>query len=638
MQHVNEEYRPLVSYLTEIMEKLKKQNIMLSQMDIRIHLSDLPEYRNNAVCFRNANTIVFGLGYLKKMAPYGEDVVAATIAHELSHLVYMKKYKFFGASKEEEIFADCYSVILRHRAGYNSKVNFRNKPLNDAINDDTHPQDRIRKLVMERVSCVLDTKNKPITPFRVSIPENVKLEEEKIADCFFPSPAQKIYTDIQISQEIEEKKDLKAEHKRTCQYLLSLKSLNGDVINSLRRLDFDLCAQEQLLMLYQKVEDSEDLRDNAYLMKKFRMAFSQMFAQDEPINSEVFEKAEKVAFKSLENTFSLGSERFCEEAKKSLNVRLRFKNKENRQKLYEMYAKAFVAQHGKDDGSDEYGALLTKELKDLNGKMSNADVVLFAKTLLKELDVDEAHIPILQDFVKRNSFELLSVRAETLISECLINSEQAKMTLEYLSGIKKEPFQFEGVYNKETSKTECSYITKSVLKDIFEDWRDISPSKRAAFFSLMMENVSANDNMDKLNMFVNNTSEEDKVYQKIMHAYINTYEPDQQPHVVATLVSYKEPDKPFGFEDYFKKLLLHSGIDGRRVYDRMYDAQTSDNVWEIYNNSSPLHVENNIIFSHLRKLGSTLVEQSDEKIKQIGQIILAMTKPNVMKYSKGRDL
>ena len=264
--------------------------------------------------------------------------------------------------------------------------------------------------------------------------------------------------------------------------------------------------------------------------------------------------------------------------------------------------------------------------------MCAADVYAFTKTLYQELNIQDKNMPVLQSFMERNRFEMMSVRLETLITECLINSKQALMTLEYLTGIHQKSFQFKGVYQKKTGIKEYSYITAPILKEIRNDLENIHPSKRADLFGLLMENIGTRGNLKKLDLFVDKRDEQSDVYKKLMQTYIKTYAPDQQHDVVATLVSLKEINKPFGYEDYFKALLMHSGIDGRRVHDALYQTKSAACVSDMFHRSSPLYKENNIIFANLRELGEQIKNKKDKQLCKIGtQIELATQKKQALR-------
>ena len=638
MEPINKEYEPLLSYLTEIMHRLKNQSSVLKPMDIRLVLSDMPDRTDNAYCFREEKIILMGLQYLKMQAQYGEDMVAATIAHELSHIVYRNKYQFYGLSKEEEVFADMYGIILRHRAGYNTRINPWRKRIKYKINENVHPQGKIRRLIMNRLSSSLETRNVKITPFRVNFPESefiTNLDEypQNVNDMGHDT-SQKIYTDIQIRRDTEyTEKERKLTEKRL-KSILGLKSLNIKHRNFIKSLNCKTLSGAQFFELYEKVMKSDDLKDDMFLMLKFRDALAYInFREDGDLFPDLWQALDnrainmtKIALESMTEDWTL------DYLKIFMDVRFRLHDKNNRQKIYKFFAQSFAAQYGKDTGTDEYGALLAKELKTLSGRMCAADVYAFTKTLYQELNIQDKNMPVLQSFMERNRFEMMSVRLETLITECLINSKQALMTLEYLTGIHQKSFQFKGVYRKKTGIKEYSYITAPILKEIRNDLENIHPSKRADLFGLLMENIGTRGNLKKLDLFVDKRDEQSDVYKKLMQTYIKTYAPDQQHDVVATLVSLKEINKPFGYEDYFKALLMHSGIDGRRVHDALYQTKSAACVSDMFHRSSPLYKENNIIFANLRELGEQIKNKKDKQLCKIGtQIELATQKKQALR-------
>ncbi|MBQ7632678.1 MAG: hypothetical protein IJS88_01010 [Alphaproteobacteria bacterium] len=631
MTEVNREYQPLVDYLTGIMHKLQKQSQDLKDLDISLCLSDAKENTDNAYCYLDYNTISIGLKYLKKVAQYGEDAAASVIAHELSHLIYQKKYNLYGASKETEIFCDNYGVILRHRAGYNTSVNMRMKELEADMNVSDHPQDAIRRLIMRRTASALDTANKPITPFKCTIPEGVKLTEtidniKKNKEKNKSKHVVEQLTDTQIKN--NNKTAANNINKMLMTNLLMAPSLTEMHKSYLRRLDLNDCAAENVLQLYEKVSRSPAMKDDYGIMMQFRnqMINQALVNADELENRKLMTGWNEKILERIKIEPHHTPEHLRDALRKFLDIRFRFSDKEKRTQLYEMYAKSFVQQYGTDDGSSAYGEKLEKDLSYIKGKIHNADVIPFAKTLKKQLELKDRNIPILQNFVKQNSFDLMSIRAETLITECLLIPEQALQTVKYLTGISNKAFQFEGIYDKKSGAVEPSYITANSLRDIRDDMADIAPSKRAAVFSLLMENIPAENSMRKLEMFVDKKTTEDEVYKSVLQTYFNTYPANQQPYVVASLVSFKDIGKPFGYEDYFKELLLHSGIEGRRVYDTLYQTKFSTAIETIYSNSTAIKDENSIVFANLQAAGQLLRQEKSPELKRIGEKIVNTTR------------
>lgn len=101
MTNLNPEYQNLLNYLTDIMHKLQNQSDILRNKDIAFYLSNDKEHANNAFSDFSSNVIIFGLQYLKNWAWKGEDAVAQTIAHELSHLIFVKNSIFMVPKKKK---------------------------------------------------------------------------------------------------------------------------------------------------------------------------------------------------------------------------------------------------------------------------------------------------------------------------------------------------------------------------------------------------------------------------------------------------------------------------------------------------------------------------------------------------------
>lgn len=641
LESVHKAYEPLLCYLKDIMHRLQNQSMVLKQMDIDLVLSDLPNQTNNAYCFHEEKAIVMGLAYLKRLAPRGEDMVAAIIAHELSHIAYRQKYRFYGLSKEEEIFADSYGVILRHRAGYNCQIYFRQNDIDRDVNYRVHPQDKIRSLIMKRVASSFDTRNQAVTPFKVDFPAEEFITDIdrllRVSNNNYPDSSQRIVTDLGVMRDDKHKND--TANNEFLNSVLALPVLKAKYQSFLKLIDFTAYSPEQLLELYDKVCQSADFKNDMSLMTHFRDAWTYMcFRDEEDVLPGLLKKLDKKVIEETQKEFAATKPAYMmKRLEKYLDVRFRFRDVKNRQTIYDMYAKSFLDAYGPDDGSNEYGAILKEELNALSGTIHPSDVTPVAHHLSNQLKITNNNVAALYDFIKRNTFEPSSVRTETLLTECLLNSRQAQMTLEYLTGIRKKAFEFEGVYNKETGVKEYSYITASGLKEIRDNWDHIPPSKRAGLFCLLMENLGADDNMRKLDMFVDKKSKENKIYGQLMHTYIKTYDEDQQPYVIATLVSLKDRHHPFGYEDYFKTMLQHSGIDGRRVHDALYQTKSAECVEDMYRNASPLYRDNNIIFENLHRLGQETAGQTDEKLATIGRRILTVTaKKRVPTYAKER--
>ena len=633
---MNKEYEELIAYLEEIMHKLQDQSDYLRGKDIAICVSNNPKkldigYGTDNACFiAKSAAILFDLEYLRKCAAWGEDGVASTIAHELSHYVYKEKNQLRGG-KEEEIFADNYGLILCHRAGYNVRVNVdrRKRELSSELNIDEHPQDKIRQLVMLRTCALFGFSEAPSTSFKVNIPHKVdKNEINEYCNNLLKMRNQSIKakTVSYIETDLEWLKDNENQNKNQpalVAHLLSLHSFKHYEKNTLLTLNFSNCCMEDLSALYEKVEKSPEIFNNEVLLKKFRKAFirQKMIFEEDGKTRERIAKLDK---------FFVGRMGALITAREKINFAVEFmqpvtcfQNKEDRKKVYCLYAEGLRSRYGKDDGSWEYAEKISAELQLLKGKISNTEVIGLVKELQKSLDIKGTSLPVLQDFALKNSFEVQQIRTEILISECLVNQAQALKTLKFLTDDSQKPFQFQGVYDK-SGKILDSYIDKQRIEDIREDWKDISPEKRAQYFSLLMESIDKPCE-EKLALFVDGKRENDDVFKFVVDSYIQAYLPEQRPYIVATLVSYKDTDKPFSYEDYFKKILLNSGVQGRAIYNKLYQEGVSEEILDAHRNYSPVYADNGIIFSNLAKLGDVCKKNSDLRLKRLGETISSVT-------------
>ncbi len=629
---MDKEYEELIAYLEEIMHKLQDQSDYLRGKDIAICVSDDSKkldigYGTNNACFiANSAAILFDLEYLRKSAAWGEDGVAATIAHELSHYVYKEKNQLRGG-KEEEIFADNYGLILCHRAGYNVRVNVdkRKRELSSELNVDEHPQDKIRQLVMLRTCALFGFSEAPSTPFKVNIPHKAdKNEINEYCNNLLKMRNQSIKAKklSYIETDVELLKDDENQNKNQpalVAHLLSLRSFKSYEKNTLLTLKFSDCCMEDLSALYEKVEKSPEIFNNEVLLKKFRKAFirQKIIFEEDDKTGERIAKLDKF-FVGRMNTLITAREKI-NFAVEFMQPATRFQNKEDREKVYQLYAQGLSGKYGKDDGSWEYARKISDELQALKGKISNADVIGLVKKLKTTLMVTDKSLPVLQDFALKNSFEVQQIRTEVLISECLVNQEQALKTLKFLTDDSQEPFQFQGVYDK-SGEIQDSYIDKKRIEEIREDWKDISPAKRAQLFSLLMESIDKPCE-EKLALFVDEKRENDDAFKFVVDSYIQTYLPEQRPYIVATLVSYKDTDKPFSYEDYFKKILLNSGAHGQAVYNKLYQEGVPEEISDVYRNYSPVYADNGIIFSNLAELGDVCKKNSDLRLKKMGEVI-----------------
>lgn len=627
-QNKNEQYRELLTYLTAIMHRLQDQSDVLRSQDIAICLSNDKKHANNAFAYNKSKTIILGLQYLKKMAKQSEDAVAQTIAHELSHIIFKQKYHIH-ADKEEEIFADNYGLILCHRAGYNVTTKRWTDKLSAEINDDQHPQAQIRNLIMQRTVARLKASDKPLTKFKKTIPNNnknfVEYYEDVLKQREKDTICHQIYTDLPTPQQDDEPTtDYTYPDDSKIEFLLSLPNLKKDQKFSILHINFDNCSLENICKLYQKVDKSPVLSSDWAVLMQFRKAFiqnSKNFDEDIPFGT-IIQKLDDFFIAKIE---SINNDKDRQEfTKKFLDLHNRFSSPQHRRKIMELYAKNLVLRYGFDDGSEKYGRHLKLELKQIARKIHNADVIPLMQEVRRQIKITPQNLYVIQDFVTKNSFELQQVRAETLITGCLLNPQQALETVKYLTNSELPAFHFCGIYPP-SSKKEYSYINATTLSDIRNDWTTVSPSKRTDIFTLLMENISPDDCNKKLALFVDKTTKDDEIYKSVMETYINTYPPQQQPYVVATLVSRKDINRPFSYEDYFKTMLQNSGINGCRVHDKLYGTDLSENIGDIHRNYIPLYDDDNIEFANLQKLGLKLQTNSDDKLKKIGQQILFVT-------------
>lgn len=107
--------------------------------------------------------------------------------------------------------------------------------------------------------------------------------------------------------------------------------------------------------------------------------------------------------------------------------------------------------------------------------------------------------------------------------------------------------------------------------------------------------------------------------------YLSTYKPEQQPYVVATLLSRKQPGARYGYEDYFKEILNSSGIKGLRALNQIYNTKLPEEILKIETNMSPLKAQDGIIFDNLRKLGVLAQKNDNTEIRKIGRHLMIAT-------------
>ena len=665
-EEVNKEYAPLMEYLTEIMHNLQNQSDVLRGKDVQICLSDTEEYTDNNEIFVDLGIIVMGKTYLQKLAAQGEDFVAHSIAHELSHMVFDHKYNIDNLSnKEAEIFADNYAHILCHRAGYNINLPFKSEKIDTKENTDEHPADKIRSAVMRRTAAYLTDENAPQTvkPFRMAIPEtplvevydDLEAQRTIIFEAGSNSSAAKsheLYTDLyQIDQsnlnptKSEYQAMQQSEDSAKIQQLLQMEDISGEK-DAILQMDFHKVSENmKVLDLYSKVLSTDLIYQSEAMYLKFRDYFAE-HCHTNVKDRQVFhgaqiEELDEAALKIVGQKAQDGcSYDFLQEYKAARDAQVvttedfiidrmspanRLFSSENRQKLNEIYANELYELIENDDNSDDYGRSLMRHLSKINGKIHNADVIPLAKTLKQKLKIQDRNLPILQKFVKDNSFEINQIRAELLISKCMIDADFAKDTVAYLMSDGKKPF---GANEDENV----------IMNDIHTDWAQVTAAKRADIFALLLENVSPDNSAQKLALFMDKTSDKDATFKPLVEMYLSTYTPEQQPYVAASLLSKKDPQKQFGYEDCFKEILKGSGIQGVRALNQIYNAKLPEEILTIESNMSPLKSKDGLIFANLRKLGVAAQKSGNMELRKIGrQLVIATAKVTPMRRTNIRS-
>lgn len=664
-EEVNKEYAPLMEYLTEIMHNLQNQSDVLRGKDIQICLSDTEENTNNNEITTDLGIIRMGKTYLQELAAQGEDFVAHSIAHELSHIVFDHKYRIANLSnKEAEIFADNYAHILCHRAGYNINLPFKSENISVQENDNEHPADKIRSAVMRRTAAYLTDENSPQTvkPFRMSIPDAPLTEtysllaaqrEAQFGDAAeeFMAKTHTLHTDLyhieqNESQSAETEQGKPSEDALKMQQLLQTNHL-ADEKDAILGVNFhNVERKSDVLNLYEKVITNTELfYESEVLYLKFRDYFAECSHTDmndrQALHTAQVEGLDEAALKIVQQKAKDGcSYDFLRDYEIAHNTSVattedfiidrmsaahRFFNPADRQKVNELYANELYELIEKDDNSDDYGRSLTRHLNKLNGKIHNANVIPLAKTLKQKLEIKDRNLPILQKFVRDNSFEISQIRAELLISKCLIDADYAKDTVVYLMSDGKKPF---GI----------SEDDNVIMRDIHADWAQMASSKRTDMFALLLENVSPDSSAQKLALFIDKTSDKDIVFKPLVEMYLSTYTPEQQPYVAATLLSKKDTQKQYGYEDYFKEILQNSGIQGIRALNQIYDAKLPEEILTIESNMSPLKSKDGLIFANLRKLGVAAQKSDNTELRKIGrQLIIATAKVTPMRRTNIRS-
>ncbi len=665
-EEVNKEYAPLMEYLTEIMHNLQNQSDVLRGKDVQICLSDTEEYTDNNEIATDLGIIRMGKTYLQKLAAQGEDFVAHSIAHELSHMVFDHKYNIDNLSnKEAEIFADNYAHILCHRAGYNINLPFKSEKIDTKENTDEHPADKIRSAVMRRTAAYLTDENAPQTvkPFRMAIPEtplvevydDLEAQRTIIFEAGSNSSAAKsheLYTDLyQIDQsnlnptKSEYQAMQQSEDSAKIQQLLQMEDISGEK-DAILQMDFHKVSENmKVLDLYSKVLSTDLIYQSEAMYLKFRDYFAEHChtnvkdrqAFHEAQIEELDEAALKIVWQKAQDGCSYD---FLQEYKAARDAQVvttedfiidrmspanRLFSSENRQKLNEIYANELHELIENDDNSDDYGRSLMRHLNKINGKIHNADVIPLAKTLKQKLKIQDRNLPILQKFVKDNSFEINQIRAELLISKCMLDEDFAKDTVTYLMSDGKKPF---GANEDENV----------IMSDIHADWAQVTSAKRADMFALLLENVSPDNSAQKLALFMDKTSDKDAAFKPLVEMYLSTYTPEQQPYVAASLLSKKDTQKQYGYEDCFKEILKGSGIQGVRALNQIYNAKLPEEILTIESNMSPLKSKDGLIFANLRKLGVAAQKSGNMELRKIGrQLVIATAKVTPMRRTNIRS-
>lgn len=621
-------------YYETVLKKLAEQSDILRNMQITLEVTT--ETANAAVNVLE-NKIKVNPNYLRE-----QSSAAPTISHELAHIAYYQLYGFLS-NKEDEIFADVYGMILCKRAGWD--VARVRDDWNDELkkrkytNNDEHPENKIRYCILKRAVAYLD-----------DLP-SVKIKNPQISerDGFGESPF-----DVSLRrQRLKQKYQFNDDGTRSLQQDVT-DVLNSDLTNEQFKkkiLDSNLLGLEQqsLYSIGTRVLEEKSLVEDYPVLEKVHNTLTQVaFEDSDPwLLKKIIPQYEEKIMTKLENiSQTQDASTFGECVGQFLWHKNRFMSAQHRKQLQKWYIENLQQQCGCDDGSEQFAANLNKALDKLNYRLHNADVLPLLHDIKNALKIQERNIPLLQTFARNNEQETKQIRSETLITECLLNSEQALKTVQYLSDDKKEPFCYEKFYGnywyndytrRDEPLIEKSLVSEEMLQEICEDMMTVSPKKRAEIFCLLMENISPNDNMYKLELFVNKTAEKDSLYKTLVEEYIKTYEPDQRPYVVASLVSKKNRNRDYSYEDYFKTILQNSGIDGIRAYNALYPQKIPEEIVSLDTNRTALHAKDMIIFANLRKFGQKMAQATNSDINKIGQKIVQSTQKSIAKSLMGRS-
>ena len=621
-------------YYETVLKKLAEQSDILRNMQVTLEVTTETE---NAAVNVLENKIKVNPNYLRE-----QSSAAPTISHELAHIVYYQLYGFLS-NKEDEIFADVYGMILCKRAGWD--VARVRDDWNDELkkrkytNNNEHPENKIRYYILKRAVAYLD-----------DLP-SVKIKNPQISerDGFGESPF-----DVSLRrQRLKQKYRFNDDGTRSRQQDVT-DVLNSDLTNEQFKkkiLDSNLLGLEQqsLYSIGTRVLEEKSLVEDYPVLEKVHNTLTQVAFEDaDPwLLKKIIPQYEEKIMTKLENiSQTQDASTFGECVGQFLWHKNRFMSAQHRKQLQKWYIENLQQQCGCDDGSEQFAANLNKALDKLNYRLHNADVLPLLRDIKNALKIQDRNIPLLQTFARNNEQETKQIRSETLITECLLNSEQALKTVQYLSDDKKEPFCYEKFYGnywyndytrRDEPLIEKSLVSKEMLQEICEDMMTISPKKRAEIFCLLMENISPNDNMYKLELFVNKTAEKNSLYKTLVEEYIKTYEPDQRPYVVASLVSKKNRNRDYSYEDYFKTILQNSGIDGIRAYNALYSQKIPEEIVSLDTNRTALHAKDMIIFANLRKLGQKMAQATNSDINKIGQKIVQSTQKSIAKSLMGRS-
>jgi len=617
----------MVKYYCEaVLNKLKQQSDILRDLPITIELTRMVA---NASVSAAENKIKINPNYIHERSS-----AAPTISHELAHIVYYRLYGFLS-NKEDEIFADVYGMILCKRAGcsvaevrddWNDELRKREYP-----NDDAHPENKIRYYILKRAMAYLD-----------DLP-NVEIKNPKIPERngFEESPFDVSLRRQRIKQKHHFNEDgTRSEQPNTTDVLnpdLTANQFKREILMS----NLLGLAQESLYSVGTRVLGEKSLAEDYPVLEKVHNTLTQAAFEDaDPwLLKKIIPPYEEKIMTQLENIRQTqDAPAFGECVEQFLWHKNRFMSAQHRKQLQKWYIENLLKQCGCDDGSERFTANLNNALNKLNHRLHNADVLPLLRDIKNALKVQDRNIPLLQTFARDNEQETKQIRSETLITECLLNSEQALKTVQYLSDAKKEPFCYEKFYGnywyndytrRDEPLIEKSLINEETLREICEDMMTVSPRKRAEIFCLLMENISPKNNMHKLELFVNKTTEKDSLYKTLVEEYIKTYEPDQQPYVIASLVSKKNRNRDYSYEDYFKTILQNSGIDGIRTYNALYPQKIPEEIVSLDTNRTALHAKDMIIFANLRKLGQKTIYHADTNLRKIGQQIVQATRNSI---------